>query len=225
MKQHQGIWLPDGEQHLIGWMDQAGEIVDGKGSYQIKKLRTALTHVKRFGNALDIGGHCGLWSMQLAKRFERVHAFEPVAAHRECFVANIPGTCTGELDAESFHRVYLHACALGAAPGRVRIESKPDSSGDSRVAGEGDIPMYTLDSFEFEEVDFVKIDCEGYELMVIRGGEETIKRCRPTMIVEQKGHGMRDFGFRKEEGVELLEAWGMRRVLNMSGDIIMVWPD
>ncbi len=85
--------------------------------------------------------------------------------------------------------------------------------------------MHTLDSFELKDVDFIKIDTEGYELYVVKGAEETIKRCKPTMIVEQKGHGMKYFGFGKEEGVELLESWGMKRVANMSGDIIMVWPE
>ncbi len=223
MKQHQGVWLPDGEQHLIDWMSKAGEMVDGRGSYQIKKLRAALQYVKQFRIAVDVGAHCGLWSMQLAKRFEHVHAFEPVAAHRDCFIRNLNG----------YANLDLYGCGLGEKPGFVAIESKPDSSGDSRVAAYAEeelederapkIPLKTLDSFALENVDFIKIDTEGYELFVVRGAEGTIKRCRPTIIVEQKGHGMKYFGFRKEEAAELLESWGMRRVLNLSGDIIMVW--
>jgi FkbM family methyltransferase len=221
MIKHQGVYLPDGEKHLLGWMDKAGEQVDGKGSYQIKKLRAALEHVKQFRVAVDIGAHCGLWSMQLAKRFEQIVAFEPVERHRECFLANLQG----------HENVELHGCGLGEKFGFVTIESKPDSSGDSRVAAYADelaengprIPVKTLDSFDLPVVDFIKIDTEGYELFVVRGAEQTIKRCRPTMIVEQKGHGMQYFGFRKEEAVELLESWGMKRATNMSGDWVMVW--
>lgn len=207
---HQNVYLPDGESHLVDWMSKAGEVVDGKGTYQIKKLRAALEHVKQFRTAVDIGAHCGLWSMQLVKRFATVHAFEPVAAHRECYRANVSGD------------VHLHECALGDHDDTIKIRTEPTSSGDSRVDGAGDIPMRTLDSFGLQDVDFIKIDCEGYELFVVRGAEETIKRCRPAMIVEQKGHGMKHYGFRKEEAAELLESWGMRRVANMSGDIILV---
>lgn len=209
---HQGVYLPDGETHLVDWMNKAGEIVDGRGTYQLKKLRAALSHVKQFRTAVDIGAHCGLWSMQLAKRFQTLHAFEPVAQHRECFVRNL----------ESAANVSLHGCALGDREDTIKITTAPTSSGDSRVDGSGDIPMRTLDSFELQDVDFIKIDCEGYELFVVRGAEETIKRCRPVMIVEQKGHGMQFYGFRKEEAAELLESWGMRRVVNMSGDIVLV---
>jgi hypothetical protein len=84
--------------------------------------------------------------------------------------------------------------------------------------------MGKLDDQNIEYVDFIKLDCEGYELFAIKGGEETIKRCRPVMVVEQKGHGMKYFGFRKEEGVELLQSWGMVPLQkHMSGDWIMGW--
>lgn len=231
----QGVFLPDGETHLVEWMTKAGELVDGKGTYQIKKLREALKHVKQFRTAVDIGGHCGLWSMQLVKRFAKLHAFEPVAAHRECFRANLPGLTSievqggpGGIEVASGPvgpcAVKLYNCALGDHEDSIQIKTEPASSGDSRVNGKGDIPLRTLDSFKLEEVDFIKIDTEGYELYAVLGAEETIKRCRPVMIVEQKGHGMQYFGFRKEEAVEKLESWGMRRVLNLSGDIILVWP-
>lgn len=211
---HQGVYLPDGETHLTGWMDKAGEMVDGKGSYQIKKLRAALAHVRQFRTAVDVGAHCGLWSMQLVKKFRTLHAFEPVAAHRDCWRSNVV----------EHEDKYLYACALGDREGSIKITTEPTSSGDSRVDGDGEIPMHTLDSFNFLDVDFIKIDTEGFELYVIKGAEETIKRCRPVMIVEQKGHGMKYFGFGKEEGVELLQSWGMRPLRPaMSGDWIMGW--
>ncbi len=220
---HQGIYLPDGETHLTEWMNKAGELVDGKGTYQIKKLRAALTHVKQFRTAVDIGAHCGLWSMQLQKRFQRVDAFEPVAAHRECFKMNVPMD-KGLLDHNFPEQVILHACALGDHEGTVSIVTEPTSSGDSRVAGDGDIPMHTLDSFCLRDVDFIKIDTEGYELNAIRGAKETIERCRPVMVVEQKGHGAKYFGFGKEEAIGLLQSWGMVALQPpMAGDWIMGW--
>ncbi len=120
--------------------------------------------------------------------------------------------------------VHLFSCALGDHEGAVSIRTNPTSSGDSVVNGDGDIPMRTLDSFGFEGVDFIKIDCEGYELFVIRGAEETIKRCKPIMVVEQKGHGMKHFGIGKEDAVDLLKSWGMRPMrAPMSGDHILGW--
>lgn len=212
MKQHQGVWLPDGETHLTDWMTKAGEIVDGRGTYQIKKLRAALAHVKQFRTALDVGAHCGLWSMQLVKRFEIVHAFEPVAEHRLCFAANLDGNFA-----------ELHPCALGEKDGMISIHTADTSSGDSWVDGAGDIPMKRLDDFELQDVDFIKIDTEGHELFVLRGGEETIRRCKPCLIVEQKpGHG-KHFGIGDTDAIPLLQSWGAKVREVLSGDYILSW--
>lgn len=214
MFQFQGIWLPDNETHLTAWMKTAGEMVDGKGTYQIKKLRAAIAFCAQRRVALDVGGHAGMWSMQLAKVFERVSAFEPVAAHRECYMKNM----------ESFNNFHLSPVALGAASGSIRMHTAPTSSGDSWVAGEGDIPMVTLDSFNFFNVDFIKIDVEGSELNVLRGGEHTIRKWKPVIIVEQKpGHAQR-FGFGEKDAVPYLESLGYKMIKEMSGDFIMV-PD
>jgi FkbM family methyltransferase len=46
------------------------------------------------------------------------------------------------------------------------------------------VPARTIDSFNFEDVDAIKIDVEGSELFVIEGAEKTIDRCRPSVQVE-----------------------------------------
>lgn len=227
MKLHQGVYLPDDEVHLVDWMNSpSGQLVDGRASYQYKKFLAAMRYPRDFRVAVDCGAHCGLWSMQLAKVFERVIAFEPVAKNRECFAANM--VLLNALD-----RVRLYACALGEKNGFVTMDTLPTSSAASRVASYHEnatdgsrVMMTTLDLMLADQpiVDFIKVDTEGYELFVLRGAEATIKRCKPVMIVEQKGHGMEYHGFRKEEGIELLESWGMQRAANMTGDWVMVWP-
>lgn len=213
MKQFQGIWFPDHETHLQQWMAKAGEIVDGKGTYQIKKLRTAVGLCKQRRVAVDVGGHVGLWSMQLTKLFDRVHAFEPVAAHRECFIKNV-------IDAGG--NAILHEVALGEKEGNVSIHTTNTSSGDSWVKGDGDIPMITLDSLALEEVDFMKLDCEGYELFALRGAADTIARCRPVIIVEQKPGRAQKFGLPETGAVTFLQGLGYKLAKEMSGDYLMV---
>ena len=222
MFKHQEIWLPDGERHFPEWMDRNGELVDGKGTYQIKKLRAALGHCRQFRSAIDVGGHVGLWAMQLAKRFQQVHAFEPVPAFRECFMKN----------AGSMPNVSVHACALGAKPGRVSMTIPPLAggldTGGTHVGGDGDVPMYRLDDMvaegyeKYVHIDFVKIDCEGYEHHVIEGGRQTIQRCRPCIIVEQKPHKLGpNFGIKGTPAVDLLKSWGYQVRREISGDFIM----
>ena len=214
MKQLGGNWFPDHEVHMGEWMKAPKNqiIVDGRQTYQWRKQVAALGYVKRWDVALDVGGHVGLWSWHLAKRFGQVHAFEPVAEHRACFELNVAA-----------ENVTLHPVALGKAPGRVAMWSEPGSSGNTQVRGDGDIEMRTLDSYEFETVDFLKIDCEGYELYVLQGAVDMLQRCRPVICVEQKPRVLGNFGFKSPEAVAYLQAMGARVYQHYSGDYMMGW--
>jgi FkbM family methyltransferase len=185
----------------------------GKWTYQTNKLMAAMRFVRRRHLAVDVGGHCGLWSKELVELFDKVIAFEPVQEHRECFRLNVHGNYD------------LHACALGEQDGMVNIHTTPGQSGDSWVEGEGDIPMTTLDSFEFEGVDFIKLDCEGYELFALRGGEKMLKRDRPVVIVEQKpGRGLK-FGLDDVAAVGYLMQLGYTLQGEIAGDYILSYEN
>lgn len=47
-----------------------------------------------------------------------------------------------------------------------------------------EVPCRTIDSYNFDDVDAIKIDVEGSELHVIHGAVNTIDRCRPSVQVE-----------------------------------------
>jgi len=55
MQNYRGIWLPEGEVHLVEFMDRTGRIVDDKPTYQYHKLTAALSQVDLFGAAIDVG--------------------------------------------------------------------------------------------------------------------------------------------------------------------------
>ena len=211
-----GGWhLPDHEKHLIEWMahpKNAGNLESGRVMYQAKKQRAAIGHCKQFRVAVDIGAHCGLWAFYLAEKFATVHAFEPVAAHRECFGVNVTAP-----------NVMLHGCALGPKAGSVSMFTENGSSGNSHVSGDGDIEMWTLDSFKLEDVDFVKMDTEGFELYILQGAGETLARCKPVMCVEQKPHVIGNFGFQRPEAIEYLQSLGAVVLQELSGDYILGW--
>ena len=48
-------------------------------------------------------------------------------------------------------------------------------------------PMRTLDSFQLTQVGFIKIDVEGHEEAVLRGGLATLKREMPNLMIEIEG--------------------------------------
>ena len=216
MKHVMGWYWPDHEVHLIDWLKKALPItLNGRLAYQGTKQMAAMEHCKSFNTAIDIGAHIGLWSYNLAQRFEQVIAFEPVAEHRKCFQANVTAS-----------NVSLLECALGDHEGQVAMEVAKGSSGDSKVSGNvagALVPLKRLDDITLPTpVDFIKIDCEGYEEHVLGGAEQTILRHKPTIIVEQKRDMAARFGLKPQGAVEWLKARGYVVAKEISGDYIMV---
>jgi FkbM family methyltransferase len=221
MKLVDGWYFPDGESHLPTWIanPKVRMILNGRAAYQGQKQVATMELCRNFRTAVDIGGHVGLWSFNLAAKFEHVHAFEPVADHRACFERNVLDVHDGVTKAAN---VTLHACALGDREDMISIITAPTSSGDSRVNGPGDIPMHTLDSMGITDVDLVKVDAEGFELFILMGAVETLKRDLPVIVVEQKpGHAVK-YGLGDRDAIPFLESLGYRVAREMSGDFLCV---
>lgn len=221
-----GIYLPDGETHLVDMIERMPK-VDGRGAYQYHKWTAVQGHVTNRTNAIDVGSHVGLWTIQLVKFFqENVYCFEPVADHRECWKANL----APELNPKAVATPSLFHCALGPVDGTTALMRRhAGSSGhtfvDPNVNGSnGDVAeVKTLDSFELTGIGFIKIDCEGFEKFVLEGARETLMRERPVVLVEQKpGHADR-YGIGTTDAVGYLEQLGARKVSVMSGDYLMKW--
>ena len=218
MKLVDGWHWPDGEQHMVEWIADPKNrlILNDQPAYQGKKQQLALYHCapERRRTMIDCGAHIGLWSYNFAHWFKKIEAFEPVEAHRECFIKNMP----------SVGAVDLHPFALGDREDMVTIRVNPVSSGDSWVKGKGTVPMKTLDSFGFEDVDFIKVDAEGYEEFILRGAEFTLKHWKPVVCVEQKRDMAVKFGLKPMGAVQYLIGLGYKVVGEISGDYIMTVP-
>lgn len=226
-----GVHLPATELHLADMMQGPKQrTVDGKLTYQYKKLEAALKHVTNRKLAIDIGGHVGLWSMWLVKEFKRVVAFEPVPEHRELFLLNVDmTTCT------------MLPYALGTEAKIEEMEIPLETTGNAHIAigkrhpGTRHVPhpdsfrvvygveVRRLDSFpNLDDVGFIKIDVEGFERQVVEGGKELILRAKPIMVVEQKKNESA-YGQEEDAARKLLESWGMKPIREISGDWIMGW--
>lgn len=218
MKIVKGIALPDNEQHLVSFLDRA-PLVDGKATYQLHKYQAALARFKGRGLAIDVGAHVGLWSRVMARDFAAVVAFEPVAEHAALWRENVKAS-----------NARLEQLALGAKHGTVVMGCPAGNSGNTRVSlkavsGGQSAVMSTLDEELGDEfIDFLKVDCEGYEMFVLQGGRETILRCKPAIIVEQKPGNAQHFGLREIDAVHLLQGWGYVAREVIAGDYIMIHP-
>ena len=215
MYEFQGWWFPDAESHFPKMLKKSTDR-GGPAEYQYQVRDRSMTYVKQRGVALDIGANVGLWSRSLCKNFRTVLAFEPVSMFRECLLRNV---VADNLQVKDF--------ALGDKQTRATMIITEGNSGhshlDPNTLGTGDVQVVKLDNLNMEDVDYIKIDCEGYEYRVLQGAEQTVKRCRPIMVIEQKPHDAYSKDYGQFAAIALLESWGMIKLDQIRDDWIMGW--
>ena len=218
MYQAHGWWFADQDTHFAHMIDKNIK-KGGPATYQEPVRRKSLYYVNKFGLAVDIGANVGLWSRDLAQRFERVIAIEPVETFTECLKKNVPVS-----------NIEVWPIALGTEDTTIDMIITEGNTGHSHIDkstfGNGKVQMKKLDSLgiNFESIDYVKIDCEGYEIEILKGGEQTLKYHKPIIVVEQKLHT--DTGITEETqygAVDLLKSWGARELGRVRNDCILGW--
>ena len=216
MYQAHGWFFADQDTHFAHMIEKNIK-KGGPAAYQEPVRKKSLEFVSDYGVAVDIGANVGLWSRDLAIRFARVIAIEPVVEFQECLRRNVP-----------MENIEVWPFALGTGDTTIDMIITEGNTGHSHInkdsVGSGKVEMKRLDSLDFDRIDYMKIDCEGYEMQILKGGENTLRTHQPIIVVEQKLHT--DTGITKETQygcVDLLKSWGARELGRVRNDCILGW--
>jgi FkbM family methyltransferase len=156
------------------------------------ELRSLEKYCRGGATAIDVGANHGLYSYRFSHLFQKVHSFEineGLVGELESFnPGNIVVHTVGLSDCNStatlytpvFNGVELHGWA-SLAPGNC-----PDT--DQHITKT--VQVQRLDDFGLQEVGFMKIDVEGHELFVLRGGQKTISTYLPDVLIEVRDNNL-----------------------------------
>lgn len=125
---------------------------------------------------VDVGANIGNHSIYWALRGAQVDAFEANPVTVDLLRRNIE---------RAGAQVKVHPVGLGASNTQAAlVEGRPGNLSGQRLAvGAGGIEVRALDESGIDP-DFVKIDVEGMEPAVLQGARETLRRCRPVLMIE-----------------------------------------
>ena len=151
----------------------------------------------------DIGASIGLYTVPMALTCRRngghVRAFEPVPQNLRRLEAQL---AENELDDQL---VRIERLALSNEPGTAMMDLCDDGKpGNAKITGGGDVSVEvtTLDTVwadrGHEDVNFIKIDTEGWDANILAGGRETVSQCRPSMLIEFNRERMTNHGIALE---------------------------
>ena len=167
------LWLPSDDAQIEQWREK------GVPHMQDKCLKSFLKYCesqnKKFKRVLDIGAWCGTWSIAMEKYIRNIDAFEPNKTNFACLEKNV---------ARFSDRIKSNRVAIGDKDGLISLTDETATQNTRIKNEEGEIPMHTVDYFNYSDVDFIKIDVEGMEKAVLEGAKNTIEKLKPIIFVE-----------------------------------------
>jgi FkbM family methyltransferase len=156
---------------------------------EIKFLRKILRAGQQ---AIDIGANYGVYTLSMAGVVGpngKVWAFEPASTTSKFLAQSVA--------ANGFSQVVLEQSALSSRRGSARLSLNDQSElnelirGEDRgVAGSEEVPLVTLDDcllrHQWKDIAVLKMDAEGEEANILRGGKRLFAELSPLVLYEVK---------------------------------------
>lgn len=173
------------DSHLGKWQQECQRL--DHDNFTVNAIRP---WIGRNSFILDVGAFDGDHTINYSEIASEgfVWAYEPNETAFKCLQHNIALFPNGN--------VYATNSALGAKNETLGMLEN-SNLGASRLTGDGvmTVPVFSLDTMNMEKLDFIKMDCEGFEPNVIRGAIMTLERLKPVLLIEINRHALQDQGF------------------------------
>lgn len=165
------------------------------GNYEPVETAFMQAQLQRGMRVVDVGAHMGYYSLLAAEIVGpggHVYAFEPVSPNYELLRCSIRRNNLATV-------ITAYQIALSNHSGVINMvyEASSINLGGAHISIEGDTQVMSTQVIQervecktlnellpSERVDFIKMDVEGAEKLVLDGASELIQRSRPTMMLE-----------------------------------------
>lgn len=218
--------------------EHMGSQIFWRGSYSTDQLRYLDRRITAESVFIDVGANHGEFTLFAAKRARKgkVLSFEPSSRLFKELRDNV--------ERNGLTNVCLFNLGLGDAPGRLPLYERTAMVADgtvhdglptlyrvdSRSSFMEEASLTTLDDSMRKEsasrADFLKIDVEGAEMSVLRGAEQTIRLCRPVIIIEVAAETCAAAGYSCRELVDYIADQGYSlEIIEPSGRTAPLAPE
>lgn len=161
--------------HLVNWELRKGE----------PELRLLAALKDSDSDFLDVGANAGVYSYCALNKFRRVIAVEahPAMASGLRRIIKPDNQVLSLALSDRIGETTFHIPTRSGRDVLTRSSVQEDANPGFRLRTIS-VPMTTIDELDLSRLGVMKIDVEGHESAVLRGGIRTIETAKPTCIVE-----------------------------------------
>jgi FkbM family methyltransferase len=187
------------------------------GLHELNEWRFLNRHLRSDMVFADIGANQGEFSLFAAKRLQRgkVLAFEPVNIYQAQLKENISLNSFNNIQTFDFGLsdqtmqmpIYSSLEGIGENEGLATIFQSKERS---RLVQQIELKRFDdiLPALHISRLDFMKIDVEGAELMVLKGAVKSIEKYRPYIMLEVSEETYRAAGYSVADVRSFFDALG-----------------
>jgi len=175
-----------------------GLMLRTRGTYELVQTKEFAKSVKAGDTVFDIGANVGYYTVLASKlvgKKGRVYAFEPDPRNLELLKRNLMINQCTNVDVIPF--------VVGESVGSTYLRQDLSNPGESSVSENGRNSIFvnsiSIDTFvnqkKIKRIDVIKVDVEGAEVDVIKGGRETLGTQNVKVFIEANQKALSIFGY------------------------------
>ena len=170
-------------------------------------------YINKNSVVIEGGCHIGTHTIKIAELCKYVHAFEPLPEshkllNKNILINKIDNVSTYLLGLSNKVEETTFAWCEADAPGCAGLNNNPMGIPiySKHMDNGNKVKLTTIDELNLDQLDFIKLDVEGYESLVIKGALKTIAKFKPiiTMEIWENHFGSINFDYAKKTFANLL---------------------
>lgn len=198
MKIFKDIAIIERDTHISKWVKESGRL-----DHDLSMVPKICEYIKPGDVVVDAGAYIGDHTIAYAKKVTHsgaVFAFEPNKEAFECLEYNM----------RNYPQVQCFNHGLGDKFGRIGVNTSCDNVGMSFIQQGNDVTIMPIDDLNLYQVDLIKIDCEGFELNILKGAINTLKKFKPKLVIEINSGALNREGVTPEHVYSFLRELGYK---------------
>lgn len=196
-----GIFVLKDDTHLSRWVEESG---------RLDHAHEFLEQFKRFipegATVIDcgacIGDHTVTYASYVGPR-GKVIGFEANSDSADCAALNLA----------IYPWAQVYNVGLSDSFGVSGIDRSPNVGASCLTPDKGrEVHLAPLDEYTYDlkRLDFIKVDIEGFEAKMLKGSDKTLRKFRPTLLMEVNRPCLEKYGSSKDEIYSILKGYGYR---------------